>query len=214
MPRKISPRLGVAFDPLLYDRCAVRCDRLHIDRRLQAGRHQPTRRHLERPAREKAMDVKHLHLPTARGIHDLPSDAPFWGIPTATIDWCEESRVPRPACALATHEQRRLIPWVDYKITPYIAEFVNTLTNAFFSPSSLPPSADSSSHISRVQCPSRSLASGVSSNSSIIHGLLPPSSDSSSLASDPGCSMPPSSIRYSSTPSAPLSDLGQNTLTF
>jgi len=37
------------------------------------------------------MDVKHLHLPTARGIREIPSDAPFWGIPTATIDWCEES---------------------------------------------------------------------------------------------------------------------------
>jgi hypothetical protein len=38
------------------------------------------------------MDIKHLHLPTARVIHDGLLDSPFWGVPTATIDWCEESK--------------------------------------------------------------------------------------------------------------------------
>lgn len=37
------------------------------------------------------MDIKHLHLPTARVVHDGPLESPFWGVPTATIDWCEES---------------------------------------------------------------------------------------------------------------------------
>jgi len=37
------------------------------------------------------MDVKHLKIPTARTIHDGPLEMPFWGWPTATIDWCEES---------------------------------------------------------------------------------------------------------------------------
>jgi hypothetical protein len=39
------------------------------------------------------MDIKHLHLPTARVIHDGLLETPFWGVPTATIDWCEESRL-------------------------------------------------------------------------------------------------------------------------
>ncbi|KAK3094993.1 hypothetical protein FSP39_008837 [Pinctada imbricata] len=34
----------------------------------------------------------------------------LWGSPTATIDWCEE----------------------NYKVTPFIAEFWNTLSNIFF----------------------------------------------------------------------------------
>jgi len=32
-----------------------------------------------------------LYMPTARVVHDGPLESPFWGIPTATIDWCEES---------------------------------------------------------------------------------------------------------------------------
>lgn len=40
------------------------------------------------------MDVKHIHLPTARVTHDGQSEMPFWGWPTATIDWCEESAFP------------------------------------------------------------------------------------------------------------------------
>ena len=40
------------------------------------------------------MNVKHLHLPTARVIHDPQLKIPYWGIPTATIDWCEESGRP------------------------------------------------------------------------------------------------------------------------
>lgn len=39
-----------------------------------------------------------------------PSDTGFWGIPTSTIDWCEE----------------------NYVVTHYIAEAVNTATNAAF----------------------------------------------------------------------------------
>jgi hypothetical protein len=39
----------------------------------------------------KHIDVKHLHLPTARVVHDGTPEVPFWGWPTATIDWCEES---------------------------------------------------------------------------------------------------------------------------
>jgi len=40
------------------------------------------------------MDVKHIHLPTARVIHDGQPEMPFWGWPTSTIDWCEESTSP------------------------------------------------------------------------------------------------------------------------
>ena len=49
------------------------------------------------------MDVKQLHLPTARGVHDVPSETPFWGIPTATIDWCEESKSSPPLPRFRVH---------------------------------------------------------------------------------------------------------------
>jgi hypothetical protein len=39
----------------------------------------------------KHIDVKHLKIPTARVVHDAAPEVPFWGWPTATIDWCEES---------------------------------------------------------------------------------------------------------------------------
>ena len=39
-----------------------------------------------------------------------PLDSGFWGTPTSTIDWCEE----------------------NYVVTYYLAEAVNTVTNAFF----------------------------------------------------------------------------------
>jgi len=42
--------------------------------------------------RKLNMDVKHIHIPTPRTIHDGLSQAPIWGWPTATIDWCEESK--------------------------------------------------------------------------------------------------------------------------
>lgn len=70
------------------------------------------------------MDIKHLHIPTARTVHDGILQAPFWGWPTATIDWCEESK---------TNPVLPMLTAVDYTITPYIAEFINTITNAFFS---------------------------------------------------------------------------------
>lgn len=81
------------------------------------------------------MDVKHIHLPTARMTHDGQSEMPFWGWPTATIDWCEESAFPLFLAPLM-HRFQRLeltVVRIDYKITPYIAEFANTVTNAFFS---------------------------------------------------------------------------------
>ena len=76
------------------------------------------------------MDI-HFKLPIARIVHDGHIEMPFWGWPTATIDWCEESTSAQAATKLV-----KLIltkNGVDYKITPYIAEFVNTVTNAFFS---------------------------------------------------------------------------------
>lgn len=42
--------------------------------------------------------------------YKAPSDSGFWGRPTSTIDWCEE----------------------NYVVTHYIAEAVNTITNAAF----------------------------------------------------------------------------------
>jgi hypothetical protein len=42
----------------------------------------------------KHIDVKHLKIPTARVVHDAAPEVPFWGWPTATIDWCEESISP------------------------------------------------------------------------------------------------------------------------
>lgn len=59
----------------------------------------PLRSRLDRDCRktrsflQKIMDVKNLHLPTARAVHDGPLESPFWGVPTATIDWCEESKL-------------------------------------------------------------------------------------------------------------------------
>lgn len=44
------------------------------------------------------------------GDYPAPRDSGFWGTPTSTIDWCEE----------------------NYVITPYIAEWSNTLTNTGF----------------------------------------------------------------------------------
>jgi len=40
------------------------------------------------------MEVNHLPLPIARAVHDITPKAPFWGWPTSTIDWCEESKLP------------------------------------------------------------------------------------------------------------------------
>src|SRR5579871_2772939 len=91
------------------------------------------------------MDFKHLHIPTARVIHDGIPQAPFWGWPTATIDWCEESKQPK-----VPFEERA--DKTDYKITPYIAEFVNTITNAFFSMASRKPCNLTNTRIVSLAC--------------------------------------------------------------
>lgn len=50
----------------------------------------------------------------------------YWGIQSSTLNWCEEVR---PLHHWWTHTLTRD---QDYNITPYIAEFFNTVTNITF----------------------------------------------------------------------------------
>lgn len=93
------------------------------------------------------------------------------------------------------------VPKIDYKITPYIAEFVNTVTNAFFS-------KDFGCHehvLTLVQFPWQCMECEIRSDKSIIRGLLQPSWASCLSELDLGCSMPRSSIRF--VPQLPISIL-------
>lgn len=138
------------------------------------------------------MDVKHIHLPTARVIHDGQPEMPFWGWPTSTIDWCEESTSSYSSPSAIVQSLELTVPKIDYKITPYIAEFVNTVTNAFFS-------KDFGCHghfLTLVQFPWHCTECEIRSDKSIILGLLQPSWASCLSELDLGCSMPRSSIRF------------------